>query len=103
MVLLLKGSITCVRLMHPRVFLRAVIPSNMIWVVQYADVYAFGVLLVEMYAGERSFSGMRQPQIIHNIAVLKEHPRLPSEAPAFLQVKASQLTISISFLKAFLA
>lgn len=54
--------------------------------VQHADVYAFGVLLVEMYNGERSFVGMRQPQIIHSIAVLKRHPQLPESAPAFLKV-----------------
>ena len=53
---------------------------------QHADVYAFGVLLVEMFLGERSFTGMRQPQIIHTIAVLKKHPELPTRAPAFLQV-----------------
>ena len=54
---------------------------------QKADVYAFGVLLVEMFIGERAFKGMRHPQIIHNIAVLHKHPALPDNAPKFLQVR----------------
>ena len=57
--------------------------------VQKADVYAFGVLLVEMFIGERAFKGMRHPQIIHNIAVLHKHPTLPDNAPKFLQVGIS--------------
>jgi len=53
---------------------------------QHADVYAFGVLLVEMFLGERAFKGMRHPQIIHTIAVLRKHPTLPETAPKYLQV-----------------
>lgn len=63
---------------------------------QHADVYAFGVLLVEMYVGERSFAGMRQPQIIHSIAVLKKHPELPASAPPFLQVGLLQTPRELS-------
>ena len=53
---------------------------------QQADVYAFGVLLVEMYCGERAYEGKRHPQILHLIAILKQHPQLPDSAPTFLIV-----------------
>jgi len=53
---------------------------------QHADVYAFGVLMVEMFLGERAFKGMRHPQIIHTIAVLRKHPMLPETAPKHIQV-----------------
>ena len=56
-------------------------------VVQRGDVYAFGVLLYEMYTGQRAWYGMRHPQIIHTIAVLNKHPELPIDAPLDLRVR----------------
>ena len=54
---------------------------------QAADVYAFGVLMFEMYARRPVWEGLRHPQIIHAIAVQKKHPELPDSAPQNYRVR----------------
>lgn len=46
-----------------------------------ADVYAYGVLLYEIFTKKTVWEGLRHPQIIHAIAVMKKHPELPDTAP----------------------
>ncbi len=48
-------------------------------VTKSADVYAFGVILWEMFTGERPFAGMRQAQILE--AVMSASSQLPLELP----------------------
>lgn len=48
---------------------------------QAADVYAYGVLLCEVFTRRPVWEGLRHPQIIHAIAVQKKHPELPVFAP----------------------
>ena len=44
---------------------------------QAADVYAFGVLLWEMAAGQRMFAGMPWAQVMAAITLRHARPRLP--------------------------
>lgn len=44
---------------------------------QAADVYAFGVLLWEMAAGQRMFAGMPWAQVMAAITLRHSRPRLP--------------------------
>ena len=58
-------------------------------VTKSADVYAFGVILWEMFTGERPFAGMRQAQIVQAVmsATAGKPPLdLPMQAPHHFQV-----------------
>lgn len=57
--------------------------------VQAADVYAYGVLLCELFTHRPVWQGLRHPQIIHAIAVQKKHPELPASTPAPYKVRLS--------------
>lgn len=50
-----------------------------------ADTYAFGVLLWEMFSGQRPWGGMLQMQIIFNITVQKKKLEFPPDTPKFFQ------------------
>eukprot|EP00891_Asterochloris_glomerata_P004428 jgi/Astpho2/4428/Aster-00044 len=54
-----------------------------------ADVFALGILIWEMFCGQRSWAGLRHPQIIHAIAVARTRPAWPVTAPKAL-VELSQ-------------
>ena len=50
------------------------------------DVYAFGVLLWEMYTGQRPWSGLSPMQIIFHITIRKKRLQFPADTPTQLQV-----------------
>ena len=45
-----------------------------------ADVYAFGILLYEMFSGERAFDGMSMQQVIHYAVDQRQKAPLPSQS-----------------------
>ncbi|DBB02594.1 hypothetical protein WJX82_002554 [Trebouxia sp. C0006] len=49
------------------------------------DVYAFGVLLWEMYTGQRPWSGLNPMQIIFHLTLRKKKLQFPAHTPAQLQ------------------
>jgi PAS domain-containing protein len=55
-----------------------------------ADTYAFGVLLWEMYSGQRPWAGMLQMQIIFNITVQKKQLEFPADTPANFKCLAAR-------------
>ena len=57
-------------------------------VTKSADVYAFGVILWEMFTGERPFAGMRHAQILEAVMSASAAPplELSSRAPASFKV-----------------
>lgn len=59
-------------------------------VTKSADVYAFGVILWEMFTGERPFAGLRQAQILAAVMSSSTTPplELSSRAPASFKVLA---------------
>ena len=52
-----------------------------------ADTYSFGVLLWEMYTGQRPWAGMLQMQIIFNVTVQKKQLEFPADAPEKIKVQ----------------
>jgi len=46
-----------------------------------ADVYAFGILLYEMFSGARAFEGQTMQQVIHGVSTKGMRPRFPSSVP----------------------
>lgn len=51
-----------------------------------ADVYAFGVLLWEMWTGQRPWSGLGQMQVIFHLTQRKKRLQFPPDTPKRLQV-----------------
>jgi len=54
------------------------------------DVYAFGVVLWEMYTGQRPWAGMRHAQIVHTICGLDQQLEFPYGTPARFEVSQLQ-------------
>lgn len=46
-----------------------------------ADVYAFGVVLFELFTADRAWNGLRHAEVLNRVAVKKEQLQLPAEAP----------------------
>ena len=55
-----------------------------------ADTYAFGVLLWEMYTGQRPWAGMLQMQIIFNVTVQSKQLQFPQGAPQQIKARLSR-------------
>ena len=51
-----------------------------------ADVYAYGVLLFELFTADRPWSGLRHAEVLHKVAVNKERLQLPDDAPELFKV-----------------
>lgn len=51
-----------------------------------ADVYAYGVLLFELFTADRPWSGLRQAEVLHKVAVKHERLQLPEDAPQLFLV-----------------
>lgn len=45
------------------------------------DVYAFGVVLWELYTAQRAWAGMRQAQIVHTVCTLEQQLEFPYGTP----------------------
>ena len=45
------------------------------------DVYAFGVVLWELYTAQRAWAGMRQAQIVHTVCSLEQQLEFPYGTP----------------------
>ncbi len=54
-----------------------------------ADVYAYGVLLFELFTAERPWNGLRHAEVLHKVAVKKERLQLPEDAPQLFKVGSS--------------
>lgn len=50
------------------------------------DVYAFGVVLWEMYTAQRPWAGMRQAQIVHTVCSLGQQLEFPYGTPDRFEV-----------------
>ena len=64
---------------------------------QLADVWSYGVLLWEMYSGQRAWSGMSYTQLMQAIGYEKRGPLWPDDAPADLAV-SSKAVIAVYYL-----
>ena len=51
-----------------------------------ADVYAYGVLLYELFTAERAWGGLRHAEVLQKVAVMKEKLRLPEDTPQLFKV-----------------
>lgn len=58
-----------------------------------ADVWAFGVLLCEMFCGHRAWLGMSYTQVMQAVAYEQRGPEWPPEAPHQLMARLFQLFI----------
>ena len=63
------------------------------------DVYAFGVVLWEMYTAQRPWAGMRQAQIVHTVCSLGQQLEFPYGTPDRFEVShaasSSRLPVSV--------
>ena len=50
-----------------------------------ADVYAFGVLLWEMWTGSRPWSGLLQMQVIFHVTIQRKRLEFPEDTPGELK------------------
>ena len=57
---------------------------------QASDVYSCGVLLWEMYSGQRAWSGLHFAQLSYAMSVEKRSLQLPEEAPQDFRVLAER-------------
>ena len=64
-----------------------------------ADVWSFGVLLWEMYSGQRAWGGMSYKQLMQAIGCDKRRPQWPSNAPQELAVCSSLLRLILLFMQ----
>ena len=46
-----------------------------------ADVYAFGILMYEMFTGKRAFDGMNMQQVVHAVTSQNKRPVFPPGVP----------------------
>ena len=51
-----------------------------------ADVYAYGVLLFELFTADRPWGGLRHAEVLHKVAVKHERLQLPEDAPQLFRV-----------------
>jgi serine/threonine protein kinase len=54
------------------------------------DVYAFGILMWEMYTAQRPYGNMKQQQLVEEVVMRGLRPKFPSHAPpAYIQLAQS--------------
>ena len=57
-----------------------------------ADVYAYGVLLFELFTAEKPWSGLRHAEVLHKVAVKHDRLQLPPDTPQQFKVMRCLLT-----------